>query len=159
MQRTGDYATTRFHHLRDATAATAVGLLWLTGLIVGLPLPDFVITLVVPASPIATWALREYFRQKDTADALEQTKSSAETFWAKAATSECDEAVCAARSREFQDAIFLRRATSPLPIPWLYDLVRARMDVEMAAGAADHLRQIGVPVPSDERPVTTATLF
>ncbi|WP_459698134.1 S-4TM family putative pore-forming effector [Acidisoma sp. C75] len=122
------------------TTATVV-LLWLTGLVLGLSLRDFIMTLVVPVSPLATWAIRERFRQGDTADALEQIKSAAEAFWEEAVQSGADDVQSARRSREFQDAIFLRRAASPLPLPWLYGRLRASMEREMSAGAAELVRQ------------------
>jgi hypothetical protein len=122
-------------------ATAMVGLLWLAGLTLGLSLRDFIITLVVPVSPLATWALRERFRQGDTADALEQIKSAAEAFWEDAVRSETDDGRSARRSREFQDAIFLRRVASPLPLPWLYGRLRGSMEWEMSAGAADLVRQ------------------
>ncbi len=122
-------------------ASVAVGLLWFAGLALGLSLRDFVITLIVPVSPLATWAMRERFRQGDTADALEQIKSAAEAFWEDALRSGTSDEQGARRSREFQDAIFLRRVASPLPLPWLYRRLRTSMEQEMSAGAADLVRQ------------------
>jgi hypothetical protein len=137
-------------------AVVTVALLWLAGLVLGLSLRDFVITLVVPVSPLMTWALRERFRQGDTADALEQIRSAAEAFWENAVRFVTDDEQSARRSREFQDAIFLRRVASPLPLPWLYGRLRASMEREMSAGAADlvrHAANVARASPHAEAPV------
>ena len=105
---------------------------------------DLVTTAIVPASPVLIWAIRERNRQKDTADAQERVKDEAEALWERARAGGCAEDECGERSREFQDAIFARRATSPLILPFMYPLLRRKMEVRMNVGAADMLRKAGL---------------
>lgn len=122
------------------------------GVLADMSLVDLTVSLVAPASPVLIWSLRERTRQRDAANAIEQVKGAADAFWNAAARSGCpDEAECLRRSREFQDAIYLRRSSSVLPLPWLYGLFRPKMEVSMEAGAAERLRQIGVTVAEPEQ--------
>lgn len=122
------------------------------GVLADMSIVDLTVSLVAPASPILIWSLRERIRQRDAAVAIEQVKTAADAFWNAAARSGCpDDAECLRKSREFQDAIYLRRSSSVLPLPWLYGLFRPKMEVSMGAGAADRLRQIGVVVAEPGR--------
>jgi len=105
---------------------------------------DLVTTAIVPASPVLIWAIRERNRQKDTAEAQERVKSEAESLWERAMAGGCLDDECTERSREFQNAIYSRRASSPLILPFMYPLVRNRMEERMNVGAADMLRQAGL---------------
>jgi membrane protein implicated in regulation of membrane protease activity len=117
------------------------GILCVIGIILGLPFSDFILTVVAPVSPILTWACREYHRQRDTADLLDSTKASADGLWTQVLQGSCVPAECTLRSREFQDAIFTRRANSPLHVPLAYRLLRPRMESAMESGANVMLRQ------------------
>lgn len=126
-------------------AACAVGVVLLAaGIVGGLSFADFVLTILVPGAPLVIWALRESFRQQDAAEALEQIKMAAEQLWSTALQGSLPGAELDARSREFQDAIYARRSSNPLPVPFVYSLVRTGMEVEMREGAAERLEQIGV---------------
>ncbi|MEG3172179.1 S-4TM family putative pore-forming effector [Sphingomonas sp. ZB1N12] len=116
------------------------------GMVNDLSIAEFVVFLAAPSSPVIFWALRERVRQRDAADALEHVKAAADRFWKVASSEGCPDAESAARSREFQDAIYLRRALSALPLPVIYRVLRPTMERTMKVGAADHLRQIGVTV-------------
>ncbi len=98
------------------------------------PLADVLLTYLVPLSPIASWSLREYFRQKDTVSAQEKTKQAIESIMKSARNGECDRTISI--SRQIQDAIYLRRKSSPLVFPGLYGAQRARLEKEMLEGAA-----------------------
>jgi hypothetical protein len=120
----------------------AIGLaLCIAGVVLHLPFPDFVLTVVAPFAPLMTWASREYYRQRDTADVLDTIKSSADELWGQVVNGECQPDYCAGRSREFQDAIFNRRANSPPHVPLAYRLLRPRMEPIMEAGAAAMLAE------------------
>jgi hypothetical protein len=100
-----------------------------------------VLTLLVPATPIVTWSLREFYRHGDTARSQETLKGEAEALWAR--IRDCDEQECVERSREFQDAIFLRRVSSPIIFPFVYGLLRSKLEDEMNRGADERLAEIG----------------
>jgi hypothetical protein len=114
------------------------------GLIQNLQMRDLVLSMA-PAAPILAWAAREYYRQRDTADLLEDLKNEAEQLWTRARVGECDVPGCLQKSREFQNAIYTRRATSQLVMPFLYLIKRSRLEDEMNQGAAALLRDLGIP--------------
>jgi hypothetical protein len=117
------------------------------GVVADLSLTDLTVSVAAPASPILIWALRERVRQREATDAIEQIKTAADAFWNSSVDGgRPDDEEFTRRSREFQDAIYLRRSASALPLPWLYKLLRPSMELSMAAGAAARLREIGVRV-------------
>jgi len=115
--------------------------LFAAGLARGLSLTAWVLSMV-PASSMLAWAVREYYRQRDTADFLEDLMKEAKKLWGQALGGSCDAEGCRQKSREFQNAIYARRATSPLVMPFLYCLQRARLEDEMKEGAAAWLREL-----------------
>ncbi|WP_298253210.1 S-4TM family putative pore-forming effector [Bradyrhizobium sp.] len=86
-------------------------------------------------SPAIFWAVREQFRQSDSATANEILKSEAEKFLESVRTARCDDAECEKRSRELQDAIFQRRVANPLVLPLVYRLMRSELEKQAQAGA------------------------
>lgn len=118
-------------------AFVTIGLL-VAGLAQNLNMTAWILTLA-PATPLLSWAGREYFRQRDTADLLEELMKKARAFWARALDGACEDA-CVEESREFQNAIYLRRSTSPLIMPYLYKLKRLRLEDEMNEAANDFLK-------------------
>lgn len=119
-------------------ASAILLLLFLGGFVQDLKLSDWVLTMA-PSSPILTWATREYYRQNDTADSLEEHLRAAKALWARALAGECDADHCLARSREFQNAIYYRRASSPLIVPLLYRFKRLQLEDDMNEAAANFL--------------------
>lgn len=113
------------------------------GFLRDLSMTAFAVTILAPATPLLTWAFREHYRQKDAADAIETIKGEAEALWDQAKGGSVDPEICLARSREFQNAIFGRRALNPLVFPFVYSLLRGRMEVQMNKGAAAYLSEIG----------------
>ena len=113
---------------------TSVTLL-LVGLVMQFSLVDFVLTIVAPMAPVSNWSLREFFRQRDTAAAQETAKGNAEAFWSKALAGTISEPEIENTSREFQDSIFMRRASSPLLPPGIYWAARSSMEDDMNVGA------------------------
>lgn len=135
--------------LRRLNGSVALFLAWAVpiGLGVGcwrsnIPFQD-VATVVTPAAPIMVWAIREHFRQKDTAEAQDQTKAEAEKYLEniKAGKMDADSATDAARA--VQNALYARRTGSPMIIPGLYQLFRPKLERQMKAGASEHVRGAG----------------
>lgn len=127
-----------------AAAFLIVAALFISAFAIGLTVYALVSTVLAPAAPLLTWAMREYFRQKDTAEAQDTLKADAEDLWERAKAGKCVEAECAAQSREFQNAIYIRRATSPLILPFLYPWCRPTMERQMNVGAEQLLRDINI---------------
>ncbi|MBN8845361.1 MAG: hypothetical protein J0H88_19155 [Sphingomonadales bacterium] len=122
-----------------ALVTLVLGGLVVAGLAEDLSLTAWVLTLA-PATPLLSWAGREYYRQRDTIEQLDELKAKATSFGNEALAGTCSEADSLARSRAFQDAIYLRRATSPLVVPFLYRFKRQALEGEMEDAAADFLK-------------------
>jgi hypothetical protein len=104
-----------------------------------LKLIDFA-AVAATVSPAIFWAIREQFRQSDSAAANETLKGEAEKFLDAVRTSGCDDAECDKRSRELQDALFQRRVANPLVLPLVYRLMRNELEKQAQAGADDLLK-------------------
>jgi hypothetical protein len=103
-----------------------------------LPFLDFV-AIAATVSPAVIWAIRERFRQLDTADSVEIVMGEAEKLLDQVKGGNCSDAECERRSREFQDAIYGRRVANPLILPLIYWIMRPEMEKRMNAGIASHL--------------------
>jgi hypothetical protein len=97
------------------------------------------VLIMTPATPFLAWAAREFYRQIDTADQLEALMKEARKFWDAALVGQINSEHCEARSREFQNAIYNRRATSPLVLPLLYRFKRLSLEDEMKNAAENFL--------------------
>ena len=117
-------------------------LLVVIGMVRGLTLGSFVLTVLAPAAPIIIWGVREYFRQRDTCEILDRLRSGSEALWQRAKTGACSEADGTNQSRQFQNAIYLRRSSSPLIFDWMYKVQRPRLEDQMNRGAEDFVREI-----------------
>ena len=67
----------------QVVALTLVGALIFSGLAQNLRMTEWVLSLA-PATPFLAWAAREYYRQRDTADLLEDLMKEAKKLWARA---------------------------------------------------------------------------
>ena len=119
-------------------------LIWSAGmffiaLIVGAVVKDLRLiefaALAATLSPAIFWAIREQFRQSDSAATNEILKGEAEKFLESVRTSGSDDAECDKRSRELQDAIFQRRVANPLVLPLVYGVMRSELEQQALAGA------------------------
>jgi hypothetical protein len=111
-------------------------------------LADVVVTALVPPAPILIWALREYFRQKDAAEANDTIQKESEAVLKEVLAGGCPEPECTARSKQLQGALFTRRAANPLLFPGLYKVRRMGLETEMDAGAEYWLAKAGYPAPT-----------
>ena len=127
-----------------AGAVTLVVVLMAAAVVTGLTVEVFIASVLAPAGPILLWSLREAFRQRDTAEAQETARSDAEALWERVKAGGCAEDECAGLSREFQNAIYARRAASPLMLPLVYKLRRPGMEAQMNKGAEAYLAEIGI---------------
>ena len=111
---------------------------WLTNV----PFREVAIVLA-PAAPVLVWSVREHFRQKDTAEGQEQTKGEVESILGRIEGAGVTPEEARQLARDVQNALYIRRASSPLIIPGLYQLRRATLETQMKAAVADRLRDGG----------------
>jgi hypothetical protein len=138
--------------LRYATALWTFGGVTLLAGFVGwatssLTLDQIVLSLFVPATPIIVWSFREAFRQRSAAAAQQRIKGAVDALWDKIATDNAEAG--RRRAREFQDAIYQRRVSSPLIFPLVYHVLRDKMESQMNKGAEERLREAGYPSEAD----------
>lgn len=123
-------------------AITLTFILLTVALATGLTVDSLVVGVLAPASPVIIWGLREYFRQRDTADRLDRLLLGADRLWDRARAGSCDEHECITQSRQFQNAIFDHRCSSPLTFSWLYTLHRGDLEQRMNRSAEDMVREL-----------------
>lgn len=109
-----------------------------------LTLVDFVLAILAPVSPILIWSAKDYFRQRDARDLSEHILKSARSLWdrikAMKASHDGDEHLV--ESRQLQSAIYARRASSPLVLPFIYTLMRGPLEDQMDEGARSWLEEL-----------------
>lgn len=115
----------------------------IVGLLGDLRFPDLILSVAVPAAPILLWSFRERFRHGDTARAQQSLMSTVESLWIDMKSSDIEPKALLLKSREFQDAIYQRRQSSPLIFPFVYRFYRTSMETEMNFGAAERLQELG----------------
>lgn len=145
----------RYVNILLSFAVLITAVLIIIGVASDLPIDDFVVTILVPCSPLLSWALRDAFKQHDAANAQKLARSQAESLWNLAISGNCSQDECARQSREFQNTIFQRRVTNPLIFPMLYRCLRSEMETDMNQGAKALLKEVGitegVSVPSQSK--------
>lgn len=105
-----------------------------------LSLPSLAVAFV-PALPVLSWSVREFFQQRDTAAFLQSLISKEEKLW-DTAKSSAQEGKLLEDSRQLQDAIFLHRASAPLILPPVYDLLRGQLEGEANSLVAARLKEL-----------------
>jgi hypothetical protein len=111
-------------------------IVFLAGMVSSATFGEFVLTSWVPASPLAIWALREGWRQRDAVEANAPVKAEAERLLHLAIAGDRTDAQLEADSRLMQNSIFVRRSTTPLLFPGIYKLRRRKSEDAMHDGAA-----------------------
>lgn len=101
--------------------------LTLLGLYQGMKVNDLILTMYLPALPLATFLLREHRKHGDTIETLTTIKAEAEKVWEQALTGTSFDELTRS-SRALQDAIYRHRASNPLVFDWLYGRIRQRQE-------------------------------
>jgi hypothetical protein len=117
-------------------------ILFVVGVALQLPMDRLMLTVVVPIVPVLVWGIREYYRQKDAADASDRLRQQVRTLWDKAVTSRYSESECTVRSRLLQNAIHDRRASAPLLLDSVYRRLRPNLESKMDFSAEELVMQV-----------------
>ncbi len=104
---------------------------------------DFLLSVVIPSSTVATWSLREYFRQCDAIVANDSLRTEVESQWHTLISQSASPEEIEDKSRRLQDGIFNRRALSAMHLPLVYKILRSRTEEEMKLGAEKLLQDAG----------------
>jgi len=116
----------------------------------GLRLDQAILTLAVPALPLVTYLLREWRKQADTVEGLENIKNEVQRLWNEALEGATSSHMTAS-SRALQDAIYRHRASNPPVFDWFYKLLRdgtetltRRAIEDLVSNAEERLKTKGV---------------
>lgn len=125
----------KFAALFYVAAALAVGGLGCVALAMNWTASEVLVSLVVPALPLAVKLVQQGLKHTDSAEISERAKGMLETIWSNALVSGTDVAQLSEDARRLQDELFDRRCTTPkvpqrLYLWWKDDLER---DMQFAA--------------------------
>lgn len=118
-----------------SAAVLLVVLLTCIGLHQGLTVNELILTMYLPALPLAAFVLREHRKQGDTIESLTTLKAEVEKAWDKALGG-ASFAELTTTARALQDAIYRHRVSNPLVFDWLYNWLRKRNE-DLTRHAAD----------------------
>lgn len=102
---------------------------------------SFILGILAPFSPTILWAIREYYKQGEAADALDKLKIQIEGIWRKAMSNELTEEAIERISRDIQNEIFDRRRTDPVVFDWIYWLLRDKQEAQMNKRAEELVKE------------------
>jgi hypothetical protein len=107
------------------------------GLHQDLKVNELILTIYLPALPLAAFVLREHRKQGDTIETLTTIKTEVEKAWDKALGG-ASSAELTITARALQDAIYRHRVSNPLVFDWLYNRLRNRNE-DLTRHAAEKL--------------------
>jgi len=107
-------------------------------------LQQAVLSVLAPMFPFFAWAVRTFWRQTDVSAAQARNLSSAETMWKQALRGTLTEVKIGPEIRDLQSAIYARRSSSPLIVPFFYNLLRPKMEDRMSAAAEQMVEESGL---------------
>lgn len=104
------------------------------GVYQGLKVDELILTMGLPALPLATYLLRECRKQFDTTETLDTIKAEVEKVWEMALAGASFEELTT-YSRALQDAIYRHRSSNPLVFDWFYGWLREQCEDTTRHGA------------------------
>ncbi|MEK6320451.1 MAG: S-4TM family putative pore-forming effector [Acidobacteriota bacterium] len=110
--------------------ALAVVLL-IIGLLVGMTLEKFVYGILAPLQPAFLWGIREYGRERQTADRLDRMMTQATDLLEKACARTLSDNEMEQASRVLQSEIYDHRRTARTLFDWVYNRWRKQSEDEM----------------------------
>jgi hypothetical protein len=119
----------------------AIAAILFVGLARDMSLEDVLLVTIAPSLPAIMWAIRERVKHLQAADNVDRLKSMGTTLWNAAVGGLCPADECAAQSRQFQDAIFQHRKSSPFVFEWMYWLCRDTLEMRMQESTEDMVAQ------------------
>lgn len=116
------------------------GLMAIT-LVAGATWEAVALSVFAPVAPLVSWALREFQRQTDAADANDKLRVIIDALHAKAEVGTCDAEECTRQTRLIQSELYRQRKSKPPIFGWVYKLNRLRLERRMRGVAAEFVRR------------------
>lgn len=136
-------------HLRDYCRASAwtlfaiiFGLIFATGLSLGLSTNELVVYVLVPVSPTLFWAIRESKQQGAAVDASRDLQSRLNKLLEQSMKGDLERPSVEVQSREIQNKILLYRSACPLVPDWTYRWFRKRDEHSMKDATEEIVNRI-----------------
>lgn len=107
------------------------------GIMHGMKLDRFVLTILAPLTPAYLWGVREWHKQREAADVLDGLRKHAEDTWHRALSTELSDDEILPTSCAIQDGIFAARSQRPLIFNWIYRSHRERNEASMTVKAGE----------------------
>ncbi len=114
----------------------------LVALIGGVTIEGLVLSVFAPAAPVVTWALREYYRHSDAADANDKLRSKVESICNSAMRGERSSETYTLQARQIQSELYKLRKGKPLVFDGVYRLLRSHSEYRMRAVATEQVRTV-----------------
>lgn len=124
-----------------ATIAFCAVLVVLLGLLGGLALEGFVLSVVVPLLPVLYWGAREVRDHFEAAATSDRHREALDDLWALVLKGEVSDVELQFRSRALQDEIYDRRRRSPQVFDTIHWRLRPGLEAEMKAAAEQYVEQ------------------
>jgi hypothetical protein len=118
-------------------AAIVIG----AGFSVGITLQKFVYAILAPLQPAFLWGIREYKKQRETADTLDRLMDEATQLFDKACEQSLTDDQLEQLSRALQNEIYDHRRTAPLIFDWVYGRLRRRNEDQMNKTAEELIEE------------------
>ena len=112
-------------------------------------LQEAVLFFAMPLLPTFLWGLSEARRQREAANAADRLRNLTEDLWTRFVLREVTEPEAMRLSRELQNAIFLRRSTSPFVFDWIYHRLRREYEEQINVGVEEMVAQLKAVSGSD----------
>ena len=109
----------------------------LFGLVGGMTLEKFLLTVVAPLTPAFVLGIRQSNENNDAVESLERIRGHVEGLWVNALQNNIKGHELDVASRQLQDEILNQRRSSPLIFDWVYRLLIREQDSRMNKSAAE----------------------
>jgi hypothetical protein len=109
----------------------------LLGLIRGVTLEAFLLSIATPMLPVVIWGVREYRENTDIATSLKRLRDHCEQLYRRAVAKEMLPEQLTNESRELQEGIFDLRRKNPPVFDWIYRRLKPRQEGLMVKGAEE----------------------
>jgi hypothetical protein len=105
-------------------------------------LEGLALSVFAPVAPLVTWAVREFFRHSEAADANDKLRSKVEKICEDAIRGEHTVEVCTAHARQIQTEMYRLRKSKPPVFEAVYQLLRSRLERRMRGVAREKVRAV-----------------
>lgn len=116
-------------------------LLVILGMLRGMPLSDFIYSMLIPMLPAFLWTIREHKKQQETASTLDRLHTAACKLWERALKRKLADGQLKQASRDLQNEIYDHRRSAPFIFDWIYNRLRKADEAQMNKNSGDLVQE------------------